>query len=281
MLKSVLVSTLFAALALAQDAVDPVLPNAPYDLTALWVDYGLVMENYPIFAASNVSDSVLLDSIRSFTDVIQQYQQAQKDDQISDTKRRNSIVGMLDILATSKSFKKQEFSDDDWQSSQLDDSVVNRDMLGAVVNARNDIFNLIKDDDNHTLAVSQYQHSVKFYRDLVMSAPSEDLKTLIADTEFDWNLYATRYYDLLQNVVAKKPERYTSLVRGYLAAWLHDGDKSDATFNQLKRNVTLIVVSESTTKVFDFGRGVNSASQTMVSFAILVITLMGLAVVIM
>lgn len=233
MLKNIAQISILLSIVQGRNVTDPKVPVKPYDLPYMWADYGLVFENYPVLSSSNITDTAMRDAVTSFIAPIKEYCDSIKNKNVSDAKRKSSVVGMLDQLASSESFKQDEFGEDDWKTNQMWSTVMKQETISKVQKTRNDLYKNIKDKKKKK-AIQQYQRNLKSYRDVMMGAEEKEYKTMITDKTIDWDIYTKRYLELLK-VVKKDPAAYSDKVRGYFAVWLRDGDSNDQVFENLRK----------------------------------------------
>ncbi len=229
----IFISAFCAAIALALGTEDMELPDAPYDLSAVWVDYGLVLENYPILMTANVTDSEMRSTVKALARPLRDYQDAVGAG-TSAKKLKASVVGMLTYFGTNDSFSNTSISDETWQDSNIDGSVLSRDSVEEALLMRNAVFESILDGKNKTIAIKQCRSGVKAYSKMISSASDDAIEKMVASEGIDWGEYFDEQIDLMQGVLSTDPVNLVGPVRDYLARWLYTGKTSAAKLVALR-----------------------------------------------
>ncbi|PJF17250.1 hypothetical protein PSACC_02940 [Paramicrosporidium saccamoebae] len=266
MLKNIAQVAILLSVTQGHNVTEPKMPVKPYDLAYMWADYALVFENYPALSSKNLTESTMRDAFSSFIAPLKEYCSSIKDKNVTDAKRKSSVVGMLDQLASPGSFKQDKFNDDDWKTNQMWSTVMKQDTLSKAQKTRNDLYMGIKKKNKQDKAIKQYQKNLNSYRDVMMAAEEKEYKTMITDKAIDWDLYTKRYLELLK-VIKKDPAKYSNKVRGYFAVWLHDGNANDDVFKTLSRSAS--------TKAQDKIKDIFSTSDARVTMPALQLSLLG------
>lgn len=243
-----------------QEVINPRIPNSPYDGSTFWVDYGLVLENYPEIARTNLSEASIRTTINILNKPIQEYYDSIGDEGVTASRLKSSIIGLLDIFSATKSFEVDEVGEGDYKSNQIWPIVFKRETLSKVLKARNSLYNAISEKTRRDAAISQYQRNLKTYRETMMRIPKTNYNDLVTSKSINWVLYQRRYNELIKDLVSKDSNRFAHLVRGYFAVWLRDGEPNDDVFNELKRNATTI--TSTTTSSFIAATTTNTSSST-------------------
>lgn len=213
--------------------VAPAMPNEPYDLTAVLVDYGIIFENAPLIP-SNVTSKQMNSTIEALNKPIQEFCKAVQNSATTNaTGYQDSLLGMLDLLKGNGTFKVNTISTKNYTAAKISESVIKLTTLEKALKGRNTIYDSMEQPDE---AIAQYQTNLKAYQKLVKAASETEIKSLITTEEIDWETWTKRYIKLLQ--LLRKDKAKIKEVRQYLSKWLHDGDQDDSTYDQLIEKTT-------------------------------------------
>lgn len=241
------------------------LPPAPYDQSSFFVDYALILETYPAIANTSLKADSLKSFIHKITVPISDYTASTTHDGVSDDMRKESILGLIDFLVKNDTFQMDDVSNDVWKESKIHGSVIKRDSLTDVVKSRNSIFLGITNPQARKQAIYRYQQGMQEYKNVLENLSGDDFALLIGNHAIEWDLYESRYLELLQ-LVKRDPAKFAPLVRKYFATWLRDGDQNDEMYRELKEQSIM-------GRMLQAGSGVSSSSSPLVAAASLWISI--------
>ena len=228
--------------------VAPKMPDDPYDLTAVLVDYGIVFENAPLIP-SNVTAKQMNSTIEALNKPIQEFCKSVQNTTTNATQYQDTLLGMLDLLEGNGTFEAGTINAQNYTEGKISESVIKLTTMEKALKGRNTLYDSMEQQEK---AINQYQANLKAYQKLVKAASESDMKSLITTEEIDWDLWTSRYIKLLQ--LLRKDTTKSKDVRQYLAKWLRDGNQDDATYNQLIKKTTTsttggnVTITSTTTK---------------------------------
>lgn len=228
------------------------LPPAPYDQSSFFVDYGLILETYPAVANTSLKADSLKSFIHKITVPISDYTASTTRDSVSDEMRKESVLSLIEFLAKNDTFQLDDVSNEVWKNSKIQGSIIQRESLTDLVKSRNSIFLGITSPQARKQAIHRYQQGMQEYKNVLENLSEDDFTLLVGNHAIEWNLYESRYLELLQ-LVKRDPAKFAPLVRKYFATWLRDGDQNDEMYRQLKEQAMM-------GRMLQAGSGVSSSS---------------------
>lgn len=197
----------------------------------------------------NGSDRALLtDAVRAFLKPLITFQAAQKNE--DEEKLSSSIIGILDILLQKSSGDSDNRVDEgDWTPGQLWTSVVRREHVDKVLNARDNIFqaksasysDAVKNEDQ-----SRLNKIRNYYQSL---SPSSNKFAKIIHPRLDMGKFGARYIDVIEKVLLKKPDLVRKC-RIYLAKYLQTGNSNEGYYQNLLKDAQAAPVGSDSHTVF-------------------------------
>lgn len=235
--------------------------ESPYDQTAFFVDYGFLLDNYEAIARSpKFKESALRADIMAMIKPIQQYVKSTDDEKVTSSKRKSTIIGMLDFLANKESFSATSIAEDDWKVNQMWNVVIPRTSVEKLMLSRNALMGSIEKERIRVKAMAQYRKALKIYRKTLMGVGKKNFGSLVNGEKIDWSLYADRYMELLPLCRGSKAKKHIPQVRLYFSKWLRDGNQDDEAYEKLEKKLKK-------TKGQKSDEDKNNASSTLVASA--------------
>ena len=218
-------------LVIASDSID--IPKKPYGPCSFLIDYGMLLENYQyVLAASDVSDKMIRNAIKTFVAPIRAYQKSYDDDEVTDEKRKTHLLGMASYLGNGDTMSATQIGLDEWKEAEMWDTVMNRTSFSAALKSRAALYSNITDEDVVDKATTSYQRALKSYAKL-LQATDEAAFSKIITKDLDWDLFESRYYNLVMSLQDDKDKKRVGKMRKYLAVFLCDGDSKDSEYEKL------------------------------------------------
>lgn len=201
----------------------PMIPGSPYGASAFLIDYGMLLEDYQYLLNGKLSNSTIRSALQTFIAPLKDYQTANKN--VAQQQRKSHLIKLADYLASDDSFKNAS-------TSNSNNTGMNGTDLSKVVKTRNSLISSAGGSSTQRTAQNEYQTGMKKYSDALQSFPASVYSGLIAKN-IDWNLFESRYYQLVMCLQTNTDEQYIAKVRGYLAVFLRDNNHNDQIYQNL------------------------------------------------